>query len=604
MSEGIIKGGSFLLGETSFERIYTPEDFTEEQRMIGDTTRDFVKGEVEPQDEEIEGLNYELTVDLIRKAGELGLLGADIPEEYGGIALDKIASALITENMVGGFSFALSMGAHTGIGTLPIVYYGNKSQKEKYLPQLATGEKIAAYALTEPSSGSDALSAKTVARLSDDRKYYILNGSKIYITNAGFADVFIVYAKIDGEKFTAFIVEKDTPGFSLGPEEKKMGIKGSSTRPLYFEDALVPVENVLGEIGRGHIIAFNILNIGRLKLGVGAVGVGKGAMSEAVAFAKERKQFGSPIVSFPLIREKLARMNIQTYVLESLVYRTVALYEEVMKDIDLTQDDSHRAASSAISEYAVECSINKVLGSEFQSDIVDEAVQIHGGSGFITEYKVERMYRDSRINRIFEGTNEINRLLIPGTIVKKALKGELPLLGASMALQKELTGLMPPMEFTEVLEREQHMVEVAKKAFLMVGGLALQKYQQSLDKQQEVLAHLADVVMEIYAMESAVLRAQKTLSRYGADKATVQIHCAEVYAHEAFQRIDQLAKQTLATMEEGDLLRTQLSILKKLLRQQPLDTIGRKRLIAEQVVNASGYVSLSRGSAAGKQEAI
>lgn len=586
----LVKGGSFLLEKTNPNEIYTPEDFTEEQKMIAGMTRDFIEGEIVPHDEEIEKLDYDLTVKLLRKAGELGLLGADVDEAFGGVGLDKISSALITENMVKGFSFALSHGAHVGIGTLPIVIFGNRQQKEKYLPDLATGAKIAAYALTEPSSGSDALGAKTVAKLSEDGQHYLLNGTKQFITNAGFADVFVVYAKIDGDKFTAFIVDRDTPGFSLGPEEKKMGIKGSSTRPLIFEDAKVPVENVLWEIGRGHVIAFNILNIGRYKLAVGALGTSKAAIETAVKYAKQRAQFNTPVANFPLIREKLADMNIRTFVLDSLVYRTIGLYEENMKEIDMTADDSGQVASKRIEEYAIECSINKVFGSEVMDYVVDEAVQIHGGYGFIQEYKVERMYRDSRINRIFEGTNEVNRLLIPGTLFKKALKGELPLLQATMALQSELMGMMPPIEFNQPLEREQHLVEMAKKAFLMLGGLAAQKYQQQLDKQQELLANLADIAIDIFAMESAVLRAKKTLDRLGSEKAAAQIECAEVYVNDAFQRIDGIAKESLSAMEEGDVLRTQLSILKKLMRHTPINAIGVKRSIAAKVVEAEGYV--------------
>lgn len=591
-----VKGGSFLLDNTDPQQVYTPEDFTEEHKMIAEMTRDFIEGEVVPYDEAIEKLDYDLTVKLLRKAGELGLLGADIPEEFGGVGLDKISSSLIGENMVKGFSFALSHGAHVGIGTLPIVIFGNREQKEKYLPDLASGAKIAAYALTEPTSGSDALSAKTVAKLSDDGKHYILNGTKQFITNAGFADVFVVYAKIDGDKFTAFIVDRDTPGFSLGPEEKKMGIKGSSTRPLIFEDAKVPVENVLWEIGKGHMIAFNILNIGRYKLAVGAMGSSKDAIQVAVEYAKQRSQFNTPIVKFPLIQGKLAEMNIQSYVLESVVYRTVGMYDDIMRDIDMTADDSGALASKAIQEYAIECSVNKVFGSEVMDHVVDEAVQIHGGYGYIQEYKVERMYRDSRINRIFEGTNEVNRLLIPGTLFKKAMKGEIPLLQAAQSLQGELMGMTPQLEHDRVLEREGHLVNMAKKVFLMIGGLAVQKFQMELEKQQELLANLADLVIEIYAMESAVLRAGKTLERFGADRAKIQIACAQVYVNDAIARIDAIAKQSLAAIEEGDVLRTQLAIVKKLLRYQPINTIALKRSIAAEVIRAGRYVALSSGS--------
>lgn len=382
-----IKGGSFVIDKADLDRILTPEDFTEEHRMIAETVHDFIDGEVVTRDEEIEKLNYDLTVELLRKAGELGLLGADVPEEFGGIGLDKVSSTIISESLAKGSSFALSFGAHVGIGTLPIVFFGTREQKEKYLPDLASGAKIAAYCLTEPTSGSDAMSAKTTAVLSEDGEHYILNGSKLYITNAGFADIFIVYAKIDGEHFTAFIVEKEMEGFTLGPEEKKMGIKGSSTRPLYFEDVKVPKENLLGEIGKGHRIAFNILNIGRYKLAAGSVGAAKEAVELSTKYANTRKQFETPISNFPLIRKKLAEMNIRTFAVESMVYRTAGLLDEAMQDIDYIANDAGTRAAAAISDYAIECSINKVFSSENLDSIADEGVQIHGGYGYIQEYK-------------------------------------------------------------------------------------------------------------------------------------------------------------------------------------------------------------------------
>jgi alkylation response protein AidB-like acyl-CoA dehydrogenase len=590
MLELKIKGGSFVIDDITPDAIVTPEDFTEEQRMMVDTTRDFVEGEVLPHDEELEKLNYDLTVKLMRKAGEIGLLGADIPEEYGGLELDKVSSTLIGETLTKASGFALSVGAHVGIGTLPIVFFGTPEQKAKYLPDLATGAKIAAYCLTEPSSGSDALSAKSTAKLSEDGSHYVLNGSKIFITNAGFADIFIVYAKVDGKDFTAFIVEKGMEGFTVGPEEKKMGIKSSSTCPLFFEDVKVPVENVLGEVGRGHVIAFNILNIGRFKLGAGCLGAAKEAIELSVKYAGERKQFGKALTEFSLIGNKLADMNIRTYVTESMVYRTSGLVDNVLKDIDYKQPDSGQLMAKAIAEYALECSINKVFASEVLDFVADEGVQIHGGYGFTQEYKIERIYRDSRINRIFEGTNEINRLLIPGTLLKRAAKGELPLMQKAKALQADLMSIVSMPESGGVMEQEEHLVQMAKKIFLMLGGLAAQKYGTSLEQHQEILSNLADLMIAVYAMESTLLRTRKLLAKSGEAKAKLAMQMTTVYMHEAFADIERTAKGTLAAMESGDVLRTQLSILKKLAKSTPIDGVGIKREIAARVIQAEKYV--------------
>lgn len=591
MIETKIAGGSFVLDDIDSELVVTPEDFNEEQRMILQTTVDFLEGEVLPKDEEIEKLDYELTLDLLKKAGELGLLSADVPEEYDGLGLDKVSSTIISETLARAASFGLSVGAHVGIGTLPIVFFGTPEQKKKYLPQLATGEKIAAYCLTEPASGSDALGAKTTAKLSEDGQHYILNGSKIFITNAGFADIFIVYAKVDGKDFSAFIVEKEMPGFSLGPEEKKMGIKGSSTRPLYFEDCKVPVENLLGEVGRGHIIAFNILNIGRFKLGAGCLGGAKEAIEHSVKYANTRKQFGTEISSFPLIGKKLADMNIRTFVAESMVYRTSGLIDHILKDLDHSSPDAGKQSAKGIAEYALECSINKVFASEVLDFVADEAVQIHGGYGFTQEYKVERIYRDSRINRIFEGTNEINRMLIPGTLLKKAMKGELPLLQKVQSLQSEMMSMTPGSQsFEGTLEQESHLLAQAKKLFLMVGGMAVQKLQANIEKEQEMLSNLADLMIEIYAMESVLLRTKKLIAREGEDKAKNAIQMTEVYLHEAFAKIEAIAKQCLVMVEEGDMLRTGLSMVKRLTRTSPINTISLKREIAQRVIQAEKYV--------------
>ncbi|NIK78108.1 alkylation response protein AidB-like acyl-CoA dehydrogenase [Paenibacillus castaneae] len=588
MKETIRFGGRFVVEDSDPELVVTPEDFTDEQRMMAEAAQQFMEVELAPRDADIEALNYDLTVELMRKAGDLGLLGADVPEAYGGLGLDKVSTTILAETLSRSSSFALSVGAHTGIGTLPIVFFGTPAQKQAYLPLLASGERIAAYCLTEPASGSDALGAKTTARLSPSGKHYILNGSKLYITNAGFADLFIVYAKIDGEYFTAFIVEKGMPGFSIGPEEHKMGIKGSSTCPLYFEDVAVPVENVLGEVGKGHQIAFNILNIGRFKLGAACLGSSKETIELASTYANTRKQFGRAISSYPLIGAKLADMNIRTYVLESMVYRTAGWIDAMLR---WAESDDGMGAAKAISEYAIECSIVKVFASETLDFIADEGVQIHGGYGYIREYKVERIYRDSRINRIFEGTNEINRMLIPGTLMKKALKGELPLLRKARALQAELVQPMPLPSFEKPLSKEAFRVGQAKKTFLAVGGLAVQKLGMRLEQEQEVLCSLADLMIEIFAMESALLRTQKIVKASGvSDKTEHVIHMTTVFVQEAMERVESLAKLALTALEQGDGLQMQLSVLKKLMRAPLSDTVSLKRMIAARIIRSEHYI--------------
>ncbi|TYP70186.1 acyl-CoA dehydrogenase family protein [Paenibacillus methanolicus] len=584
-----VVGGSFVIQDFDFRSIVTADDLTEEQRMIAETTAEFIERDVLPADEHLEKLDYDLTVKLMRKAGELGLLSADVPEAFDGLGLDKVSSTLISEKLSRAASFALSIGAHVGIGTLPIVYFGSLEQKRKYLPDLASGARIAAYCLTEPSSGSDALGAKATAKLSEDGTHYVLNGTKQFITNAGFADVFIVYAKVDGQHFSTFIVERTMEGVSLGPEEKKMGIKGSSTRPLILEDVQVPVENLLWEVGKGHLIAFNILNIGRYKLAVGCLGAAKEAIDLSAKYANERTQFGKPISSFPLIGKKLAEMNTKTYVLESVIYRTAGLMDAGLADIDHNSPEAGGLSAKAIAEYAIECSINKVFGSEVLDFVADEGVQIHGGYGFIQEYKVERIYRDSRINRIFEGTNEINRLLIPGTLVKRAMKGELPLLQKAQALQGELLQLIPGQVFEGALEEETHLVGMAKKIFLMAGGTAVQKFGPKLEQEQESLSNLADIMIQIFAMESALLRTQKLVEKQGEDKSAQAIAMTRVFIHEAFAEIEGLAKEILSTIEAGDTLRTQLSVLKKLTRRSAVNTVQLKRQIAARVIQSESY---------------
>lgn len=513
------KGGSFLIEETGYDQIFTPEDFTDEHKMIGKTTEDYVVNDVLPYIDEIENHQFEHSVRLLKKAGDLGLLGADVPEEYGGIGLDKISSAFITEKFSRAGSFSLSYGAHVGIGSLPIVFFGTEEQKKTYLPDLASGQKIAAYALTEPGSGSDALGAKTTAVLNEAGTHYILNGEKQWITNSAFADVFVVYAKVDGDKFSAFIVEKNYPGVSTGPEEKKMGIKGSSTRTLILDQAEVPKENLLGEIGKGHVIAFNILNIGRYKLAVGTIGASKRVIELSAAYANQRRQFKTPISSFTLTQEKLATMSSRLYAMESSVYRTVGLFEDNMSRLTEAEQKDGREVAKSIAEYAIECSLNKMCGSETLDYIADEGVQIHGGYGFMQEYEVERAYRDSRINRIFEGTNEINRLIVTSTFLKKAVKGQLPLFEKAKALQEELMMLMPEEPGSEPLEQEKYIVRQAKKIALLTAGLAAQKYGKEIEGEQEIMVNIADIVSALYALESAVLRTEKAIAADGAEKS-------------------------------------------------------------------------------------
>ncbi|MPQ24208.1 acyl-CoA dehydrogenase family protein [Bacillus paralicheniformis] len=584
------KGGAFLIEEVTADQLFTPEDFTDEHKMIAKTTEDYILGDVLPYIDEIEEHNFDHSVRLLKKAGELGLLGADVPEEYGGLGLDKISSALITEKFSRAGSFSLSYGAHVGIGTLPIVFFGTEEQKKKYLPPLATGEKFAAYALTEPGSGSDALGAKTTAVLNEAGTHYILNGEKQWITNSAFADVFIVYAKIDGEHFSAFIVEKDYAGVSTGPEEKKMGIKGSSTRTLILDQVQVPKENLLGEPGKGHVIAFNILNIGRYKLAVGTIGASKRVIELSASYANQRQQFKTPISKFSLIGEKIANMSAKLYAMESSVYRTVGLFEDKMGTLSEEEQKDGRQVAKSIAEYAIECSLNKVFGSETLDYIVDEGVQIHGGYGFMQEYEVERAYRDSRINRIFEGTNEINRLIVPGTYLKKAMKGELPLFEKAKALQEELMMLMPEEPGDGVLEQEKYLLRNAKKTALMIAGLAAQKYGKALDQEQEILVNIADIVSQVYAMEAAILRTEKAIQATGEDKNAQKILYTQIFAQEAFQEIESHAKESLIAMESGDSLRMMLSALRKLTRFTPVNVIEKKRQAVKEVFEAEKYI--------------
>ncbi|MFD4703971.1 acyl-CoA dehydrogenase family protein [Gottfriedia sp. NPDC058432] len=585
----LLKGGSFLTTEVTFDKVFTPEDFTDEHKLIAKTTEDFVVNEVLPELEYLEQHEFDRTVRLLKQAGELGLLAADVPEEYGGIALDKISSALITEKISRGGGFSLSQGAHVGIGTLPIVLFGNHDQKQRYLPGLASGEKFAAYALTEPGSGSDALGAKTVAKLNTEGTHYVLNGEKQWITNSAFADVFVVYAKIDGEHFSAFIVERDYEGVSTGPEEKKMGIKSSSTRTLILEDVKVPVENLLGEIGKGHVIAFNILNIGRYKLAVGTVGGSKRALELSATYANQRQQFKTPIAKFSLIQEKLASMATKVYASESSAYRTVGLFEDRFSQLTEEQAKDPKAVAAAVAEYAIECSLNKFFCSEVLDYVADEGVQIHGGYGFMAEYEIERIYRDSRINRIFEGTNEINRLIVPSTYLRKAMSGELPLLQQAQQIQEELMMLMPEEVGDAPLEQEKYLVRNAKKIAIMIAGLAVQKFGKALSNEQEILVNIADIVSNIYAMESTVLRTEKAINKVGLVKSNQKLLYTQVFCQEAFNEIEAHAKETLVAVESGDTLRMMTSALRKFTRHTPINVIAKKREIAANVLEEERY---------------
>jgi len=589
-TDKLIKGGSFLIEDVSYDRVFTPEDYTDEQKMIAKMTEDFVTNEVLPQVEHIENHEFDRSVKLLKEAGELGLLGADVPEEYGGLALDKISSALIAEKMSRAGGFSISHGAHVGIGSLPIVLFGNEDQKQKYLPTLATGEKLAAYALTEPGSGSDALGARTTAVLNAEGTHYVLNGEKQWITNAGFADVFVVYAKIDGEHFSAFIVEREFTGVSVGPEEKKMGIKSSSTRTLILEDAQVPVENLLGEYGKGHIIAFNILNIGRYKLGVGAVGGSKAAFEITTKYTNQRQQFKTKLSQFNLTKEKLATMASKIYAAESSVYRTVGLFEERMSKLSEEEVKNGKAVAASIAEYAIECSLNKFFATEVLDYVADEGVQLHGGYGFMSEYEIERVYRDSRINRIFEGTNEINRLLVPGTYLRKAFKGELPLFQKAQVLQEELMMLMPEEPGDEPLAQEKYLVKNGKKIGLLAAGLAAQKFGKALESEQEILVNIADIVSNAYAMESVVLRTEKAIAKDGEEKSKQKLLYTQIFCQEAFNEIEQHAKETLVAIETGDALRMMISSLRKFTRHTPINVIAKKREASEKLIEAEKYV--------------
>ncbi len=581
-------GGSFLLEDHNLENVFTPEDFNEDQQMVVNLAAEFATNEVVPNAEKMEHKDWSVCRDLLKKAAEMGLTNADIPAEYGGSDMDKVSSAIISDFMSKYGSFMVTLGAHSGIGTLPIVFFGTEEQKKKYLPKLATAEIVGAYALSESTSGSDAMNARTRAVLSPDGKHYILNGEKMWITNAHFADLFTVFAKIDGEKFTAFLVEKDFPGFSVGAEEKKLGIRGSSTAPLILNDCKVPVENVLGEIGKGHIIAFNILNVGRFKLGASCVGGARSSLVSAISYAKERKAFTKSIADFGLIREKLAQMAVGIYAGESMVYRTVGMMDTALGLIEKNPE----AVRKAIEEYAVECSIIKVQCSEMLDYVVDETVQIYGGYGFVEEYPAERAYRDSRVNRIFEGTNEINRMIITGWLLKRAMSGQLALLPA---IKKTMDEVMAGPSFEELegtLAAEQKVVSNAKKLSMLVAGAASQKYMQKLADQQEIMGAIADMVIEAFTMDSCLLRARKFIETQGEQKAALVTAMTQIYIAGAMTRLEASAKKVIAAVAEGDMMRTQMAIVRRLVKFEPVNVIALQEQVAARMLETGKYTTV------------
>jgi alkylation response protein AidB-like acyl-CoA dehydrogenase len=583
------KGGSFLLESPQPSDVFTPADLTDDQRLIGQTAEEFVLKEVFPLIKDLENKKAGLMASLVKKGGEVGLMGGGVPEEYGGAGLDKISTTVLTEKLSIYGGFAVTHGAHAGIGTLPIVYFGTEAQKKKYLPKLATGECIGAYCLSEPQAGSDAQNSLTRAELNPEGTHYILNGQKMWITNGGFADIYIVFAKIDGQKFTAFIVERTFPGFKPGNEEHKMGIHGSSTTPIFLENCKVPKENLLHEIGRGHIVAFNILNAGRFTLGASAVGGSKHVLMTSAKYCKERKAFGKQIGEFGLMKEKLAEMAIQIFAVESMVYRSAGNIEAAMAAAS-GSGDKIQNTMKVLEEYAIESSIAKVYGSEMLDFVVDEGVQIFGGYGFHEDYPVCRAYRDSRINRIFEGTNEINRMLIIQMLMKRAMGGQLPLIPAAMKLADEILA-GPSLEETPegVLAAEARVVANAKKMFLQAAGGAVQKFREKLAEEQELIGALSNVVMEVYAMESCLLRAQKAAAAKGESATQTMIDAARVFINDAAERAEHEAKRAIAAVHEGDMLTTQMAVLKRFGKRAPVDTIALRRRVATAVQSQDRY---------------
>ncbi|MBI1791509.1 MAG: acyl-CoA dehydrogenase family protein [Acidobacteria bacterium] len=581
------KGGAFLIEDRASHEIFTAEDLTEEHQAIGRTADEFWKKEVEPNLEEIGHGNHDLAVKVLKKSGELGLTAILTPERYGGMELDLVSAMVAAEHMSLDGSYSGWHGAHSGIGTTPLLLFGSDEQKRKYLPKLSSAEMIGAYCLSEPHAGSDALAAKTRADLSPDGRHYVLNGQKMWITNGGKADLFTIFAKVGGEKFTAFLVEKAFAGVSCGAEEKKMGIKGSSTCAIYLDNVHVPVENVLGEIGRGHIIAFNILNLGRLKLGPFAVGGSKNVLAISAKYAKERKAFGTTISEFGMIQHKLAEMAIRIFAAETMSWRVVGLIEAQLEGFSFnwSQPDAAHTYMKAVEEFAAECSIIKVYASEVLDYVVDEGVQIHGGYGFHQDYRVERAYRDSRINRIFEGTNEINRLLTTGLLLKRAQKGQLGLVQAAQGVMAEILG--GPSLADSGVDEETRLMRNAKKIALMLMGVAYQKHLAALEKQQEVIAGMTDVVMDVFAMESVLLRARRLAEMGKKDQAG---DICSVFLRDALAHIEVTARTVLASCSEGDTLRGHMAVLRRFAKYEPVDAIAARRRIARRILDAERYV--------------
>jgi len=587
----ILRGGEYLIAETDKDEVFTPEDFSDEHRQIAETTEQFLLNEIEPHHERIEKMDNELVAELFAKCGELGLLMIDAPEEYGGLELDKVTNMIATEKISPAGSFAVVYTAHTGLGTLPLVYYGTAEQKQKYLEKLISGEWIAAYALTEPDSGSDALGARASAVLSEDGKNYILNGTKQFVTNAGFSSLYTVFAKVDKEHFTAFLVEKDFEGVSLGPEEVKMGIKGSSTRQIILDNAKVPVGNLLGEIGKGHRIAFNILNVGRFKLGASALGASKRALAEAVKYANQRKQFGKTIGSFGAIKEKIADMTALTFASESLVYRLAGLLDAKIATIEKGAEDYYEQYQKCVKEYAAECGVAKVFCSEALARVVDEVVQIFGGYGFVAGYPAERYYRDERINRIWEGTNEINRLLITGMILRKSMKGELALQSkATEAFDALMTPTVEEIDPTIPFAAETALVKNVKTAFLILAGAAAQKYMDQLAEEQEIMMAAADMAIQIFAIESATLRAAKIFDAANERKRGLLEAAVKVFAFHAAERLATAARKGAYFVEEGDTLTLVLSGIRRFTRYDATGLLTAKRLLADAALEEEKYI--------------